>query len=160
MDWPAYSPDLYPIEHVWYLLGRRIAARQPPPTCLPELQRALLDEWCNIPQDQIDNLILSMPRRCVAREVNFNVLYLAIKSKRKENGGWARKGFFRRPRPTWAVEPLRKEGYSGPCSINIKGLSYNIHTFADLFRILSTVSDCNGSIRETPTNSLGENLFH
>ncbi|GFX62750.1 transposable element Tc1 transposase [Trichonephila clavipes] len=34
-----------------------------PPTCLPELRRALLDEWCNIPQDQIDNLILSMPRR-------------------------------------------------------------------------------------------------
>ncbi|GFW56261.1 zinc finger MYM-type protein 6 [Trichonephila clavipes] len=48
---------------------RRIAARQPPPTCLPELRRALLDEWCNIPQDQIDNLILSMPRRykaCIA----------------------------------------------------------------------------------------------
>ncbi|GFY15120.1 uncharacterized protein TNCV_1569351 [Trichonephila clavipes] len=37
-----------------------------PPTCLPELRRALLDEWCNIPQDQIDNLILSMPRRCKA----------------------------------------------------------------------------------------------
>ncbi|GFU99664.1 transposable element Tcb1 transposase [Trichonephila clavipes] len=47
------------------MLGRRIAARQPPPTCLPELRRALLDEWCNIPQDQIDNLILSMPRRCL-----------------------------------------------------------------------------------------------
>ncbi|GFX57045.1 transposable element Tcb2 transposase [Trichonephila clavipes] len=62
MDWPAYSPDLNPIEHVWDMLGRRIAARQPPPTCLPELRRALLDEWCNIPQDQIDNLILSMPR--------------------------------------------------------------------------------------------------
>ncbi|GFU14592.1 uncharacterized protein TNCV_406491 [Trichonephila clavipes] len=31
----------------------------PPPTCLPELRRALLDEWYNIPQDQIDNLILS-----------------------------------------------------------------------------------------------------
>ncbi|GFX96671.1 RNase H domain-containing protein [Trichonephila clavipes] len=45
------------------MLGRRIAARQPPPTCLPELRRALLDEWCNIPQDQIDTLILSMPRR-------------------------------------------------------------------------------------------------
>ncbi|GFW64125.1 transposable element Tc1 transposase [Trichonephila clavipes] len=44
------------------MLGRRIAARQPPPTCLPELRRALLDEWCNIPQDQIDNLILSMPQ--------------------------------------------------------------------------------------------------
>ncbi|GFS99898.1 transposable element Tcb1 transposase [Trichonephila clavipes] len=45
------------------MLGRRIEARQPPPTCLPELRRALLDEWCNISQDQIDNLILSMPRR-------------------------------------------------------------------------------------------------
>ncbi|GFW37467.1 transposable element Tcb2 transposase [Trichonephila clavipes] len=52
--------------HVWDMLGRRIASRQPPPTYLPELRRALLDEWCNIPQDQIDNMILSMPRRCKA----------------------------------------------------------------------------------------------
>ncbi|GFW96060.1 transposable element Tcb2 transposase [Trichonephila clavipes] len=44
MDWPAYSPDLNTIEHVWDMLGRRIAARQLPPTCLPELRRALLDE--------------------------------------------------------------------------------------------------------------------
>ncbi|GFU83825.1 uncharacterized protein TNCV_1694951 [Trichonephila clavipes] len=32
-------------------------------------RRALLDAWCNIPQDQIDNLILSMPKRykdCIA----------------------------------------------------------------------------------------------
>ncbi|GFY32532.1 DDE_3 domain-containing protein [Trichonephila clavipes] len=56
MDWPAYSSDLNPIEHVWYMLGRRIALCQSPPTCLRELRRALLDEWCNIPQDQIDNL--------------------------------------------------------------------------------------------------------
>ncbi|GFT17815.1 DDE_3 domain-containing protein [Trichonephila clavipes] len=62
MDWPAYSPDLNPIEHVWDMLDRQIAARQTPPTCLLELWSALLDEWCNIPQDQIDNLILSMPR--------------------------------------------------------------------------------------------------
>ncbi|GFV30070.1 transposable element Tcb1 transposase [Trichonephila clavipes] len=31
MDWSAYSPDLNPIEHVWDMLGRRIAARQPLP---------------------------------------------------------------------------------------------------------------------------------
>ncbi|GFT50625.1 transposable element Tcb1 transposase [Trichonephila clavipes] len=66
MDWPTYSRDLNPIEHVWDIFGRRIAVRQPPPTCLPELRCALLDEWCNIPQDQIDNLILSMSRRCKA----------------------------------------------------------------------------------------------
>ncbi|GFW53359.1 DDE_3 domain-containing protein [Trichonephila clavipes] len=66
MDCPAYSPDLNRIEHVWDMLGRRIAARQPPPSCLPELRRALLDVWCNIPQDQIDNLILHMRMRCKA----------------------------------------------------------------------------------------------
>ncbi|GFX26358.1 transposable element Tcb2 transposase [Trichonephila clavipes] len=66
MDCLVYSPDLNPIEHVWDMLGRRIAARQFPSTCLPELRKALLDEWCNIPQDQIDNLILSMPRHCKA----------------------------------------------------------------------------------------------
>ncbi|GFX13535.1 transposable element Tcb2 transposase [Trichonephila clavipes] len=63
MNRSAYSLDLNPIEHVWDMLGRRNAVHQPPPTYLPELRRALLDEWCNIPQDQIDNLILSMPRK-------------------------------------------------------------------------------------------------
>ncbi|GFV80859.1 transposable element Tc3 transposase [Trichonephila clavipes] len=66
MHWPAYSPYLNSIEHVWDMLDRRIAARQHRLTCLPELRRALLDEWCNIPQDQIDNLILSTSRRCKA----------------------------------------------------------------------------------------------
>ncbi|GFU64195.1 transposable element Tcb2 transposase [Trichonephila clavipes] len=27
MDWPARSPDLNPIDHVWDFLGRRLAAR-------------------------------------------------------------------------------------------------------------------------------------
>ncbi|GFV15649.1 hypothetical protein TNCV_1690611 [Trichonephila clavipes] len=27
MDWPARSPDLNPIEHVWDFVGRRLAAR-------------------------------------------------------------------------------------------------------------------------------------
>ncbi|GFU61753.1 hypothetical protein TNCV_4612301 [Trichonephila clavipes] len=50
------------------MLVRRIAARPPSATCLPKLRRALPDEWCNIPQDQIDNLIISMPRRLGLRK--------------------------------------------------------------------------------------------
>ncbi|GFX24658.1 transposable element Tcb2 transposase [Trichonephila clavipes] len=31
MEWPACSPDMNPIEHVWDALGRRVAGRQLPP---------------------------------------------------------------------------------------------------------------------------------
>ncbi len=61
LAWPAYSPDMSPIEHVWDALDRRIRQRVP----VPE------EEWNNIPQATINNLINSMRRRCVAlREAN------------------------------------------------------------------------------------------
>ncbi|GFU99975.1 transposable element Tcb1 transposase [Trichonephila clavipes] len=37
-----------------------------PPDLSTGTSRTLLDEWCNISQDQTDNLILSMTRRCKA----------------------------------------------------------------------------------------------
>ncbi|GFX09646.1 transposable element Tcb2 transposase [Trichonephila clavipes] len=64
MDWPARSPDLNPIEHVWDFLGRRLAARTLPPVTIRELRLALQDEWAAMPQQLIDTLILSMSRRC------------------------------------------------------------------------------------------------
>ncbi|GFX92134.1 transposable element Tcb2 transposase [Trichonephila clavipes] len=64
MKWPACSPDMNPIEHVWKALGRRVAGRQPPPQTLQELKRALLEEWDRIPQLVINSLIDSMPQRC------------------------------------------------------------------------------------------------
>ncbi|GFW61341.1 transposable element Tcb2 transposase [Trichonephila clavipes] len=64
MDWPARSPDLNPIEHVWDFLGRRLAARTLPPVTIRELRLALQDEWAAMPQQLIDILILSMGRRC------------------------------------------------------------------------------------------------
>ncbi|GFS59491.1 transposable element Tcb2 transposase [Trichonephila clavipes] len=64
MYWPARSPDLNPIEHVWDFLGRRLAARTLPPVTIRELRLALQDEWTAMPQQLIDTLILSMGRRC------------------------------------------------------------------------------------------------
>ncbi|GFT82897.1 transposable element Tc1 transposase [Trichonephila clavipes] len=34
MEWPACSPNMNPIEHVWDALGRQVAGRQPPPQTL------------------------------------------------------------------------------------------------------------------------------
>ncbi|GFT75972.1 transposable element Tcb2 transposase [Trichonephila clavipes] len=66
MEWPACSPDLNPIEHVWDMLGRRIAAQPRPPATVRDLEIALLEEWNSIPQSLIDNLIASMTNRCAA----------------------------------------------------------------------------------------------
>ncbi|GFX05505.1 transposable element Tcb2 transposase [Trichonephila clavipes] len=64
MDWPAYSPDLNPIEHVWDALGRRIAARLHHPENTQQLKQILIEEWVLLPQEMLHQLVLSMRRRC------------------------------------------------------------------------------------------------
>ncbi len=77
MEWPACSPDLNPIEHVWDKMGRRLRARTTPVNSLAELESALVEEWNNIPQEDIQALIDSMPRRCeaVIRALGGNTRY-------------------------------------------------------------------------------------
>lgn len=65
-DWPALSPDLNPIEHVWDELGRRIRQHTAAPRTAQELRELLLQEWDNIEQNVIRNLTESMPRRLQA----------------------------------------------------------------------------------------------
>ncbi|GBM32053.1 hypothetical protein AVEN_127391-1 [Araneus ventricosus] len=66
MAWPARSPDLNLIEHVWDMLGRRIVGRSVPQGTLHKLQQALLQEWALLPQQATNDTIASMPRRCQA----------------------------------------------------------------------------------------------
>ncbi|UYV82272.1 hypothetical protein LAZ67_21001524 [Cordylochernes scorpioides] len=64
MDWPARSPDLNPIEHVWDALGRRIGARHPSPRTLVELRTALLEEWGLLSLDLLQSLIWNLSFGC------------------------------------------------------------------------------------------------
>ena len=66
LPWPAKSLDLNPIEHVWDLLDRRVRARAILPRNIWELTGALVDEWGNISQQELANMVQSMRRRCTA----------------------------------------------------------------------------------------------
>ncbi|GFS48727.1 transposable element Tc3 transposase [Trichonephila clavipes] len=64
MEWPARSPDLNPIEHLWDYLGREVAALNPPSRSLHELKQGLLCVWSSLPIPVSDNLINSIGNRC------------------------------------------------------------------------------------------------
>jgi transposase len=63
MAWPAMSPDMNCIEHLWDILGRRIDHHVPRVQTRGDLIAALQYHWNNIPQQQIRRLVMSMPRR-------------------------------------------------------------------------------------------------
>ena len=65
LDWPARSPDLSPIEHLWDDLGRRVRERHDVNN-VRELEGALREEWRRTPLRVIRTLINSMRRRCLA----------------------------------------------------------------------------------------------
>uniref|UniRef100_A0A3Q1GI72 Tc1-like transposase DDE domain-containing protein n=1 Tax=Acanthochromis polyacanthus TaxID=80966 RepID=A0A3Q1GI72_9TELE len=66
MVWPAMSPDLTAIEHVWDQLKQRLGACTSPPHNLAELSVALVEEWNSLPQNNIIRLIRSMRHHCKA----------------------------------------------------------------------------------------------
>lgn len=61
--WPAQSPDLNPIEHVWDFLERQVRKRDPRPKSTEELILALQEEWVKIDSNFLETLVSSMPRR-------------------------------------------------------------------------------------------------
>ncbi|GFT36371.1 transposable element Tc1 transposase [Trichonephila clavipes] len=66
LPWPAYSPDLSPIEHVWDVIGRRLQTL-PLPRMNDQLWQMVEREWRTIPQDTIRTLIDSVSSCIAAR---------------------------------------------------------------------------------------------
>ncbi|GFX44228.1 transposable element Tcb2 transposase [Trichonephila clavipes] len=70
LPWPARSPDLSPIEHVWNALGRQLQPSRDTGELTAQMQRL----WQDLPQGVISDLIESMPRRisaCIAARGGF-----------------------------------------------------------------------------------------
>ncbi|GFV25467.1 hypothetical protein TNCV_1147371 [Trichonephila clavipes] len=63
-EWTACPLDLNNIEHVWDALVRYLAARSYSPENTRPLKQILLEEWQLLPQELLDNLVLSRNRRC------------------------------------------------------------------------------------------------
>ena len=65
LPWPAVSPDMNPIEHIWDYLGRKVRARGNENN-LRDLENALIKECNNIPNVVIRRYVRSMRGRLAA----------------------------------------------------------------------------------------------
>jgi hypothetical protein len=66
LDWPAQSPDLNPIEHVWYQLKQKLNSYQTRPTTKEELADRIEKEWYKFTKKDCLKYIDSMPARIEA----------------------------------------------------------------------------------------------
>ena len=66
LKWPAQSPDLNPIEHLWSHIKWKLAAYKEHPKGIEELWERVQAEWDKIEPETCQNLIESMPRRVQA----------------------------------------------------------------------------------------------
>lgn len=66
MQWPSQSPDLNPIEHLWYHLKCHKLAQVQEPKGVHELWEKAQEAWNKIDPEYCQSLIKSMPRRIEA----------------------------------------------------------------------------------------------
>lgn len=66
LQWPAQSPDIAPIEHLWEHVKRKLKEYPTPPSGILELWERVEKEWNAIEPEVCQNLIESMPRRVAA----------------------------------------------------------------------------------------------
>jgi len=73
-DWPPYSPDLNPIEHIWWHLKRRVyemfpdvaAEKSETEDARQRMESCLQAAWDTLDKSLFDKLYESMPRRIAA----------------------------------------------------------------------------------------------
>src|SRR5882672_6692292 len=63
LNWPAQSPDLNPIEHLWSIVKRRLNEYESPPKGMNQLWERVEEIWNKISIETCQSLIESMPRR-------------------------------------------------------------------------------------------------
>jgi transposase len=66
MSWPAQSPDLNSIEHLWYIVKYRLNQYETPASGMVELWKRVEEIWNEISIEDCLRLIESMPRRIQA----------------------------------------------------------------------------------------------
>lgn len=63
MHWPAYSPDLSPIENVWNMIQYKLRKRQVARGSYGDVFEDVQDLWYSITPSQCHTLLMSMPDR-------------------------------------------------------------------------------------------------
>src|SRR5262249_54109615 len=66
LDWPSQSPDLNPIEHLWFIVKRRLKEYPTRPKNDDELWDRVVEIWNALDIETCRRLVDSMPRRLAA----------------------------------------------------------------------------------------------
>jgi transposase len=67
LDWPSYSPDMNPIENLWFYLKCQLAAYDTPPTSIAQLWERVGEVWYSkVTSELCLKLINGMPERLEA----------------------------------------------------------------------------------------------
>ena len=63
LQWPSQPLDMNPIEHLWGILNRNLRKMNRKPSSKAKLLGLSRQTWEEIPQDDIRQIIIGMPRR-------------------------------------------------------------------------------------------------